>query len=156
MNFQSATAYDSLVGVFCYKPFDAKVDWSIVAKASPCYMTVCYHSATILVIIFLSTILYWLHVINQYLKDSIDQIIDFFGSNTAVSQTIAVETAAAVQVFFFLLMFVLCDLVAWYSKNNARIFGWAGGILLACMSHWMERIFRIIKWIGECAKFWRW
>ena len=40
--FQSATAYDSLVGVFCYKPFDAKVDWSIVAKASPCYMTVCY------------------------------------------------------------------------------------------------------------------
>lgn len=58
MNFQSATAYDSLVGVFCYKPFDAKVDWSIAAKASPCYMTVCYHYATILVIIFLSTMLY--------------------------------------------------------------------------------------------------
>lgn len=69
---ESATAYDSLVGVFRYKPFDAKVDWSIVAKASPCYMT--------------------------YLKESIDQIIDFFGSNTAVSQTIAVETAAAVQM----------------------------------------------------------
>lgn len=38
---QSASAYDSLVGVFCYKPFDAKVDWSFVAKASPCYVTVC-------------------------------------------------------------------------------------------------------------------
>lgn len=37
---QSAAAHDSLVGVFCYKPFDTKVDWSLVAKASPCYMTV--------------------------------------------------------------------------------------------------------------------
>ncbi|XP_065619172.1 uncharacterized protein LOC112023786 [Quercus suber] len=69
---ESATAYDSLVGVFCYKPFDRKVDWSMVAKASPCYMT--------------------------YLKDSIDQIINFFKSSTAVSQTIALETAAAVQM----------------------------------------------------------
>jgi hypothetical protein len=34
----------------------------------------------------------------QYLKDSIEQIINFFESNTAVSQTIALETAAAVQV----------------------------------------------------------
>ena len=40
-SMQSATAYDSLVGVFCYKPFDAKLDWSMVAKASPCYVTVC-------------------------------------------------------------------------------------------------------------------
>lgn len=39
---QSATAFESLVGVFCYKPFDVKVDWSMVAKASPCYMTVCF------------------------------------------------------------------------------------------------------------------
>ncbi|KAK9984845.1 hypothetical protein SO802_034370 [Lithocarpus litseifolius] len=69
---ESATAYDSLVGVFCYKPFNSKVDWSMVAKASPCYMT--------------------------YLKDSIDQIINFFKSSTAVSQTIALETAAAVQM----------------------------------------------------------
>lgn len=69
---ESAAAFESLVGVFCYKPFDVKVDWSMVAKASPCYMT--------------------------YLKDSIDEIIKFFESNTAVSQTIALETAAAVQM----------------------------------------------------------
>ncbi|PWA41206.1 pleckstrin (PH) domain superfamily protein [Artemisia annua] len=36
---QSATSYDSLVGVFRYKPFDAKVDWSMVAKAFLCYLT---------------------------------------------------------------------------------------------------------------------
>ncbi|KAJ4846821.1 hypothetical protein Tsubulata_004613 [Turnera subulata] len=78
---QSATTSDSLVGVFCYKPFDAKVDWSMVAKASPCYMT--------------------------YLKDSIGEIIKFFESNDAVSQTIALETAAAVQVC--LLNSLRCD-----------------------------------------------
>lgn len=39
---QSATSSDSLVGVFNYKPFDAKVDWSMVAKASPCYVTVSF------------------------------------------------------------------------------------------------------------------
>ncbi|XP_022864122.1 uncharacterized protein LOC111384115, partial [Olea europaea var. sylvestris] len=69
---ESESSYDSLFGVFCYKPFDADVDWSFVAKASPCYVT--------------------------YLKDSIDQIINFFQSNVAVSQTIALETASAVQV----------------------------------------------------------
>ncbi|KAK1438468.1 hypothetical protein QVD17_04277 [Tagetes erecta] len=69
---ESATSYDSLVGVFRYKPFDAKVDWSMVAKASPCYVT--------------------------YLKNSIDQIVNFFESNAAVSQKIALETAAAVQL----------------------------------------------------------
>ncbi|ESW28603.1 hypothetical protein PHAVU_002G003000 [Phaseolus vulgaris] len=69
---ESATSYDSLVGVFHYKPFDDKLDWRMVAKASPCYMT--------------------------YMKDSIDQIVKFFESNTAVSQTIALETAAAVQM----------------------------------------------------------
>ncbi|KAK6251014.1 hypothetical protein SCA6_005019 [Theobroma cacao] len=69
---ESATSSDSLVGIFCYKPFDAKVDWSMVAKASPCYVT--------------------------YLKDSLDEVIKFFESNTAVSQTIALETAAAVQM----------------------------------------------------------
>jgi len=40
-SLQSATSYDSLVGVFHYKPFDDKLDWRMVAKASPCYMTVC-------------------------------------------------------------------------------------------------------------------
>ncbi|KAF6135502.1 hypothetical protein GIB67_015355 [Kingdonia uniflora] len=69
---ESAATDDSLVGVFSYKPFDAKVDWSLVARASPCYMT--------------------------YMKDPIDQIIDFFQSNAAVSQTVALETAAAVQM----------------------------------------------------------
>ncbi|CAK8539544.1 unnamed protein product [Lathyrus sativus] len=69
---ESATSYDSLVGVFNYKPFDDTVDWSLVAKASPCYMT--------------------------YMKDSIDQIVKFFESDTAVSHTIALETAAAVQM----------------------------------------------------------
>ncbi|KAA8538885.1 hypothetical protein F0562_025577 [Nyssa sinensis] len=49
---ESASAYNSLVGVFCYKPFDVDVDWSLVAKASPCYVT--------------------------YLKDSMDQIINCF------------------------------------------------------------------------------
>ncbi|XP_068305501.1 uncharacterized protein [Pyrus communis] len=69
---ESANAYDSLVGTFCYRPFNKNVDWSLVAKASPCYVT--------------------------YLKDAIDQIIKFFRSSTAVSQTIALETAAAVQM----------------------------------------------------------
>ncbi|KAM5573225.1 hypothetical protein ABKV19_012985 [Rosa sericea] len=68
---ESASAFDSLVGVFCFKPFDTKVDWSFVAKASPCYVT--------------------------YLKDAIDQIVKFFRSNT-VSQKIAMDTAAAVQM----------------------------------------------------------
>lgn len=36
----------------------------------------------------------------QYLKDSIDQIVGFFKSSTAISQTIALETAAAMQVLF--------------------------------------------------------
>ncbi|GMJ16087.1 hypothetical protein like AT4G17140 [Hibiscus trionum] len=69
---QSATTSDSLVGVFCYKPFDAKLDWSMVAKASPCYVT--------------------------YLKDSLDEVVKFFESSTTVSQTIALETATAVQM----------------------------------------------------------
>nr|XP_043638921.1 uncharacterized protein LOC122610015 [Erigeron canadensis] len=69
---ESATSYDSLVGVFRYKPFDAKVDWSMVAKASPCYVT--------------------------YLKNSVDQIVNFFESNAVVSQKIALETAAAMQL----------------------------------------------------------
>ena len=84
-------------------------------------MTVCYHSATILVIPFFQVALYRLHVYDQYLKESIDQIIDFFGSNTAVSQTIAVETAAAVQVFF-LLMFVFCNIVEQYFKEMLAYF----------------------------------
>ncbi|KAA8537200.1 hypothetical protein F0562_029668 [Nyssa sinensis] len=48
------------------------VDWSMIAKASPCYVT--------------------------YLKDSMDQIINCFESNVDVSQIIALETTAAVQM----------------------------------------------------------
>lgn len=36
---------------------------------------------------------------NQYLKDSVDQIVNFFESSAAVTQTVALETAAAVQVW---------------------------------------------------------
>ncbi|XP_073134921.1 uncharacterized protein [Henckelia pumila] len=71
---ESESASDSLVGVFSYKPLDADVDWSMVAKASPCYVT--------------------------YLKDSIDQIINFFQNSAAVSQTLARETVSAVQMTF--------------------------------------------------------
>ncbi|XP_068635813.1 uncharacterized protein [Aristolochia californica] len=71
---ESATGDSSLVGLFSYKPLDVDVDWSLVVKASPCYMT--------------------------YLSDSISQIASFFKSSTAVSQTIALETAAAVQSKF--------------------------------------------------------
>ncbi|KAG8382461.1 hypothetical protein BUALT_Bualt05G0079700 [Buddleja alternifolia] len=69
---ESESASDSLVGVFCYKPLDMDVDWKLVAKASPCYVT--------------------------YLKHSINQIVDFFQSSAAVSQTLARETASAVQM----------------------------------------------------------
>uniref|UniRef100_A0A7N0VMH0 PH domain-containing protein n=1 Tax=Kalanchoe fedtschenkoi TaxID=63787 RepID=A0A7N0VMH0_KALFE len=69
---ESASASDSLVGIFCYKPFDVKVDWSLIAKASPCYVT--------------------------YLKDSVDGIVRFFESHVPVSQAIALEAAAAVQM----------------------------------------------------------
>ncbi|KAK1261313.1 hypothetical protein QJS04_geneDACA008707 [Acorus gramineus] len=65
----SATMSDSLFGRFTYKPFDAQLDWSLVVKASPCYVT-----------------------------DSIDGVITFFKSNAAVSQKIALGTAAAVQM----------------------------------------------------------
>lgn len=37
-------------------------------------------------------------IYEQYLKDSIGQIIKFFESNAGVSQKLALETAAAVQV----------------------------------------------------------
>ncbi|XP_051144600.1 uncharacterized protein LOC127260739 isoform X2 [Andrographis paniculata] len=69
---ESESASDSLVGIFCYKPLDVDVDWSVVAKASPCYVT--------------------------YLKDSINQIINFFQSSATVSQTLVQETASAVQM----------------------------------------------------------
>nr|CAB3500118.1 unnamed protein product [Digitaria exilis] len=69
---ESANVGDSFVGIFSYKPFDEQLDWSLTAKASPCYIT--------------------------YLKDSIDQIVGFFKSSPTISQNLALETAAAVQM----------------------------------------------------------
>ncbi|XP_042024109.1 uncharacterized protein LOC121771392 [Salvia splendens] len=69
---ESESESDSLVALFSYKPLDGDLDWSLVAKASPCYVT--------------------------YLKDSINQIIDFFQSSATVSQTLVQETASAVQL----------------------------------------------------------
>lgn len=69
---ESATEDESLKATFSYMPFDRQVDWSLIAKASPCYMT--------------------------YLKDTVNQITSFFESSSAVSQTVALETAAAVQM----------------------------------------------------------
>lgn len=37
---QSESESDSLVALFSYKPLDGDIDWSLVAKASPCYVTV--------------------------------------------------------------------------------------------------------------------
>ncbi|CAA0838075.1 pleckstrin homology (PH) domain-containing protein [Striga hermonthica] len=68
----SETVSNSLVAAFCYKPLDVDVDWSLVAKASPCYVT--------------------------YMKDSVNQIIDFFESSATVSETLVRETASAVQM----------------------------------------------------------
>ncbi|KAL6642664.1 hypothetical protein ACP70R_020845 [Stipagrostis hirtigluma subsp. patula] len=69
---ESASAVDSFVGIFSYKPFDEQLDWSLAAKGSPCYIT--------------------------YLKDSIDEIVAFFKSSPTISQTLALDTAAAVQM----------------------------------------------------------
>jgi len=69
---ESASVIDSFVGLFSYKPFDEQLDWSLTAKASPCYIT--------------------------YLKDSVDQIVGFFKSSPTISQNLALETAAAVQM----------------------------------------------------------
>lgn len=105
-SFQSATSYDSLVGVFNYKPFDDKVDWSLVAKASPCYMTVwCFsfwYPFSLCLRFYLFGLIFTAFSLEfgQYMKDSIDQIVKFFESDTAVSHTIALETAAAVQVLY--------------------------------------------------------
>lgn len=73
----------------------------MVAKASPCYMTV---SSTFIILGFFPFefcfLSHSLFVYGQYIKDSIDSIVNFFESNAGVSQKIALETVAAVQVFF--------------------------------------------------------
>ncbi|KAJ3689943.1 hypothetical protein LUZ61_019107 [Rhynchospora tenuis] len=69
---KSATVSDSFGGVFYYKPFEEPIDWSFTAKAKPCYVT--------------------------YLKESIDLIVAFFKSSPTISQNLAMEAAAAVQM----------------------------------------------------------
>ncbi|KAF3782527.1 Vacuolar sorting-associated protein 13C [Nymphaea thermarum] len=69
---ESADRYESLVAKFTYMPVDVQLDWSLIARASPCYVT--------------------------YLKDSIDEIVSFFRNSADISQAIALETAAAVQM----------------------------------------------------------
>ncbi|KAL8053513.1 hypothetical protein ABFS82_05G077000 [Erythranthe guttata] len=93
---ESESASDSLVAVFCYKPLDADVDWSVVAKASPCYVT--------------------------YLKDSIHQIIDFFQSSPTVSQTLVRETASAVQMTIDEVKRTAAKQVDRVLKDRARFF----------------------------------
>lgn len=87
----------------------------MVAKASPCYMTVC---STFIYFRLLGCLRYVLclslFVNGQYLKDSIDSIINFFESNAGVSQKIALETAAAVQVLFLLYPLTL---LLWCQSN---------------------------------------
>lgn len=56
---QSESATDSLVAVFSYKPLDADVDWSMVAKASPCYVTVRYQYFYLLFVVSMYEVEYF-------------------------------------------------------------------------------------------------
>ena len=38
---QSANEDKSLYGTFTLSPWDKELDWSLLAKAAPCYVTVC-------------------------------------------------------------------------------------------------------------------
>lgn len=50
-------------------------------------------------------------VLWQYLKDSIDQIVAFFKSSPTISQTLAIETAAAVQVYSTFICKILIPMI---------------------------------------------
>lgn len=93
---QSESESDSLVALFCYKPPDGDIDWSLVAKASPCYATVRCQFWPIF-IIFIRDFDMNVSLV-QYLKESINQIMDFFESSATVSQALVQETTSAVQV----------------------------------------------------------
>ncbi|KAI5072395.1 hypothetical protein GOP47_0012501 [Adiantum capillus-veneris] len=71
---ESESQTKAIGGEFILKPIDKSVDWSLSAQAAPCYIT--------------------------YLKASIDEVLNFFSNSDAVSQTVALETAAALQATF--------------------------------------------------------
>jgi vacuolar protein sorting-associated protein 13A/C len=68
---ESAMDKKSLYGTFTLHPWDREVDWMLEAKAAPCYVTV--------------------------LMPSINRVTQFFSSKEAVSQRVALQTAAALQ-----------------------------------------------------------
>lgn len=68
---ESEAHQNAISGDFTYKPLDKSVDWSLSARASPCYIT--------------------------YLNSTINEVVEFFQNRSAVSQTVAIETAAALQ-----------------------------------------------------------
>jgi vacuolar protein sorting-associated protein 13A/C len=69
---ESAMDEKSLYGTFTLHPWDRDVNWMLKAKAAPCYVTV--------------------------LMPSINRVTQFFSSKEAVSQRVALQTAAALQV----------------------------------------------------------
>ncbi|KAH7316123.1 hypothetical protein KP509_21G079300 [Ceratopteris richardii] len=71
---ESESLHKAIGGEFILKPLNEDVDWSLSAKASPCYIT--------------------------YQKASFDEVLEFFQNSDAVSQTIALETAAALEATF--------------------------------------------------------
>ncbi|KAG0557949.1 hypothetical protein KC19_11G167800 [Ceratodon purpureus] len=68
---ESAHEEKSLYGTFTLSPWDRELDWSLEAKAAPCYVTVQMRS--------------------------IRRITRFFSSKEAVSRDVALQTAAALQ-----------------------------------------------------------
>lgn len=68
---ESAHEENSLYGTFILSPWDKQLDWSLEAKAAPCYVTV--------------------------RLQSLQRISQFFSSKEAVSRDVALQTAAALQ-----------------------------------------------------------
>jgi hypothetical protein len=64
--YQSANVVDSFVGIFSYKPFDEQLDWSLTAKASPCYITVSFSFYTLLCMHFFYSFMIWLSVLTVF------------------------------------------------------------------------------------------
>jgi vacuolar protein sorting-associated protein 13A/C len=99
---QSAMDEKSLYGTFTLHPWDREVDWMLEAKAAPCYVTVRICSGAWLLsdddqsCTFSYIFLYLTHL--QVLMPSINRVTQFFSSKEAVSQRVALQTAAALQV----------------------------------------------------------
>jgi vacuolar protein sorting-associated protein 13A/C len=99
---QSAMDEKSLYGTFTLHPWDRDVNWMLKAKAAPCYVTVRLCSGAWLLsdddqsCTFSYIFLYLTHL--QVLMPSINRVTQFFSSKEAVSQRVALQTAAALQV----------------------------------------------------------